>query len=72
MIPDDSRKPMDPSGIRFGTPAVTTRGMKEAEMIKIANFMDKVLKNPTDEKVIAEVKADIESMGSAFPVPGIG
>ncbi|MCD5383010.1 serine hydroxymethyltransferase [Candidatus Gracilibacteria bacterium] len=71
MIPDDPRKPLDPSGIRFGTPAVTTRGMGEKEMIKIAEFMDMVFKNSDDENVIAEVKKGIEKMCEEFPVPGI-
>lgn len=71
MIPDDPRKPMDPSGIRFGTPAITTRGMKEPEMKKIAHWMNKILKNPNDEANIKAVHAEITEMCKSFPVPGI-
>ncbi|MEX0877360.1 MAG: serine hydroxymethyltransferase [Candidatus Spechtbacterales bacterium] len=62
-IPNDTRKPMDPSGIRIGTPAVTTRGMKEDEMKIIAGFIDKTLKG---EDVCKEVK----ELALKFPPPG--
>jgi len=71
MIPDDPRKPLDPSGIRFGTPAVTSRGMKEPEMKKIAHWMDKILKDPDNEALQKEVHAEVTAMGEGFPVPGI-
>jgi len=67
-IPYDPEKPAITSGIRIGSPAVTTRGMKEAEMVKIAEAVVKVLKNITDEKVIAEVKNEMATLCKAFPI----
>lgn len=67
-IPYDPEKPMISSGIRIGAPAVTTRGMKEAEMVKIGEAIVKVLKNINDEKVISEVKADMLALCKAFPI----
>ena len=71
MIPFDERSPFDPSGIRIGTPAITTRGMKEEEMIKLADWMDQVLSNPEDETVQARVLGEIKKLCQNFPVPGI-
>lgn len=71
MIPDDPRSPMDPSGIRLGTPAITTRGMKEAEMEKVVGWIDRVVMNINDEAKIKEVRAEVEEMCNKFPVPGI-
>lgn len=70
-VPEDPRSPMDPSGIRLGTPAITTRGMKEAEMEKIAAWMDKVVKNINNHEVLAEMKKEITEFCLQFPVPGI-
>lgn len=70
-VPYDQRSPMDPSGIRLGTPAVTTRGMKEAEMVQIADWLNEVLSNVEDEAVQAKVKAEVAELCSKFPVPGI-
>jgi glycine hydroxymethyltransferase len=70
-IPYDPRKPFSPSGIRIGTPSVTTRGMGEDEMRRIAQFMARVVDSGADEQVIEEVGHDVESMATAFPVPGI-
>ena len=70
-VPFDPRSPMDPSGIRLGTPAITTRGMKEAEMEKVADWMDRVLSNIDDEALHAEVKKEVRKMCLKFPVPGI-
>ena len=65
MIPDDPRKPMDPSGIRLGTPALTTRGMKESEMEIIAEYIFDVLeKRRTPE----EVKKDVVTLAKKFPI----
>ena len=70
-VPGDSRPPMDPSGIRLGTPAVTTRGMGEAEMERIADWMDRVISNIDDEAMHAQIKEEVKEMCLRFPVPGI-
>jgi glycine hydroxymethyltransferase len=70
-IPNDPRKPWDPSGVRIGTPALTTRGMKEKEMVKVAQYIDTVLKNKDDEELIKKVREDIKKFTSKFPIPGI-
>ncbi len=67
-IPFETRGPFITSGLRVGTPAATTRGMKEGQMDDIAGFLDTVLKNPTDEKVLAEVSADVQQLCSDFPI----
>ncbi len=59
MVPDDPRSPFNPSGVRFGTPSLTTRGMKENEMKKVAGWMINVLENYKDESLIAETKKEI-------------
>jgi glycine hydroxymethyltransferase len=69
MIPFDERKPMDPSGIRLGTPALTTRGMGTAEMKQIAAWILRVLKSPSDQQVIAATKGDVAELAEQFPVP---
>jgi glycine hydroxymethyltransferase len=72
MIPFDQRKAMDPSGIRLGTPALTTRGMKEAEMKKVGAWILQVLRSPEDAAVIDRVRGEIKDLCKGFPVPGIG
>lgn len=67
-IPYDPEKPTITSGIRIGAPAVTTRGMKEAEMEKIGEGIVKVLKNINDEKIISQVRADMLALCKAFPI----
>jgi glycine hydroxymethyltransferase len=69
MIPFDERKPMDPSGIRLGTPALTTRGMGAAEMKQIATWILRVLKAPGDERIVAATKAEVAELAEQFPVP---
>jgi len=69
MIPFDERKPMDPSGIRLGTPALTTRGMGTGEMKQIAAWILRVLKSPGDQQVIATTKGDVAELAEQFPVP---
>ena len=69
MIPFDERKPMDPSGIRLGTPALTTRGMAAAEMKQIATWILRVLKAPGDERLVAATKAEVAELAEQFPVP---
>ncbi|MDD5021401.1 MAG: serine hydroxymethyltransferase [Endomicrobiaceae bacterium] len=67
-IPYDPEKPMISSGIRIGTPAVTTRKMKEPQMQKIADYIIKVLKNINNETVIADVKKEVVALCKQFPV----
>src|SRR3989344_5825155 len=68
-IADDPRKPLDPSGIRFGTPAITTRGFKEKECAYVAELMIKVLKNKNDKKVKESVHKEIKKLAKKFPIP---
>lgn len=69
MIPFDTRKPMDPSGIRIGTPALTTRGMGITEMENIAAWIGKALRNPTDSAVLESIRSEIRQLCQSFPVP---
>ena len=69
-IPNDPQTPFVTSGIRIGTPALTTRGFKEAETEAIANLIADVLDNPTDAATIERVKADVKKLVDAFPVYG--
>lgn len=71
MIPYDQRKALDPSGIRIGTAALTTRGMRQDEMKKVGAWILRVLKAPEDATVIESVKGEIREFTKAFPVPGI-
>ncbi len=68
LIPYDSRSPFVASGVRIGTPAITTRGMKGAEMMIIAGLIDKVLSGPNDEKVIVDVLKDVRALVKKFPL----
>src|SRR3989344_908356 len=68
-IADDTRKPMDPSGIRFGTPAITTRGFKEKECARVAELMIEALKNRTDEKKLTAIREEIKQLAAKFPIP---
>jgi glycine hydroxymethyltransferase len=68
-IADDTRKPMDPSGIRFGTPAITTRGFKEKQCTRVAELMIGAIKNRTDIKKMKNIREEIKIMSKKFPVP---
>ncbi|MSP73392.1 MAG: serine hydroxymethyltransferase [Myxococcales bacterium] len=70
-VPFDKRKPFDPSGIRIGTPAVTSRGMGPAEMKLLADFMAEVVNNLSDEARQARIAADIIALCQGFPAPGL-
>lgn len=69
-IPNDPEKPFVTSGIRLGSPALTTRGFKEAEAVKIGHLVADVLDNPNDAATIERVKAEVKKLTSAFPVYG--
>ncbi len=68
-VPFDPRSPFSPSGIRLGTPALTTRGMKEKEMIQIAGWIDAALTHHDDEAYLAKLRATIKDFCQAFPLP---
>ena len=67
-IPRDQESPFVTSGIRLGTPAITTRGMKEKEMILLGALIASVLKNPKDEKIIEKARQDIKTLCESFPL----
>jgi glycine hydroxymethyltransferase len=69
MIADDPRKPVDPSGIRFGTPAITTRGFKEKECARVAELMIKVLENKDNKKLKESAHKEIKALAKKFPIP---
>lgn len=69
-IPNDPEKPMVTSGIRLGSPAMTTRGFKEAEARQVGNFIADVLDNPNDAENIAKVRAQVSELTKRFPVYG--
>ncbi len=70
-VPGDPRKPFDPSGVRLGTPAVTSRGMKEPEMARIAEFFHEVAQAVDDLDALDRIAARVREFTSAFPCPGI-
>ena len=70
-VPFDPRKPFDPSGLRIGTPSVTSRGMGQAEMAKLADWIDQVVANHTDETVIARIAGEVRALCDKFPAPGL-
>lgn len=72
-VPFDDKSPFVTSGIRVGVPAITTRGMKEADMETVVAFIDKVLMNADDEAMVAEVKAEVKEFMKRFPLyPELG
>jgi glycine hydroxymethyltransferase len=68
-IADDTRKPMDPSGIRFGTPAITTRKFKEKECAYVAELMVETLHKRNDKKTLKRIREDIRKLCKRFPIP---
>jgi glycine hydroxymethyltransferase len=72
MIPFDPRKPLDPSGVRIGTPALTTRGMKEGEMRRVAGWITEVLAAPADAAVAERVRGGVRELCRQFPAPAEG
>ncbi len=71
MIPFDPEKPFVTSGLRLGTPAVTTRGFGEAEIRRVAAWIDRVLDDPEDADLLERVRDEVAEMTAGFPVPGI-
>jgi glycine hydroxymethyltransferase len=69
MIPDDPRKPMDPSGVRIGVPAITTRGMKEKEIKIIAGWINQAIECHTDEKKLNNLHKEVIKLCKRFPLP---
>ena len=68
MVPFDKRSPFITSGIRVGSPAITTRGMGKNEMVKIVDLIDKIITNIEDESMIKKVKTEVQSLCSSFPL----
>ena len=69
MIPFDPRKPMDPSGIRLGTPALTTRGAKEKHMEVVAGLIDQTLKNKDNAKILRKIAREVTEFSLQLPIP---
>jgi len=72
VIPNDPRSPMITSGIRFGTAAMTTRGMQAADMDVVASLIDRVISHINDEQIVAQVRAEVVALCQGFPVPAVG
>jgi glycine hydroxymethyltransferase len=70
-IPFDPRKPFDPSGVRIGTPSITSRGMKEAQMPQIAAWIDRAVTAAADDAELAKIKAEVAAFCRDYPAPGI-
>ncbi len=69
-VPFDPRPPFSPSGIRMGTPALTTRGMKEAQMVQIAEWIDQVIEHRNDDKFLEKIHRDVKKLCKQYPLPG--
>jgi glycine hydroxymethyltransferase len=67
-VPKETQSPFVTSGVRIGTAAVTTRGMKETDMVRIAELIDTALQSPEDASVSERVRAEVREMASAFPL----
>jgi glycine hydroxymethyltransferase len=70
-VPFDPRKPFDPSGVRIGTPAVTTRGMGTDVMLRIAEWIDRIAKEPASEENLKRVANEVREVCAKYPAPGI-
>jgi glycine hydroxymethyltransferase len=68
-IANDTRKPFDPSGIRLGTPAMTTRGFKESDMEQVAIWMKSALDNRKDDKILTGLASEVKDYCLKFPIP---
>ncbi|MFO0664693.1 MAG: serine hydroxymethyltransferase [Polyangiaceae bacterium] len=70
-VPFDPRKPFDPSGLRIGTPAITSRGMVREQMLLLANWMERVVASPTDETLLGRIAGEVREVCAKFPAPGL-
>ncbi len=70
-VPFDPRKPFDPSGLRIGTPALTTRGMGEGEMRRLADWIAAVVGAPEDEALHTRIAGEVRDLCQQFPAPGV-
>jgi len=68
-VPNDPRKPWDPSGLRIGTPSITTRGMKEKDMKKVSEFIIEALENPLDDPLLEEISREVKNFLKKYPIP---
>jgi glycine hydroxymethyltransferase len=68
-IPDDQLPPFRPSGVRLGTPAITTRGLKEKDMEAIAEWMSKAIKSRNDDKILNKLSNEVKQFSLQFPLP---
>ena len=68
-IPYDTRKPFDPSGVRIGTPAITTRGMKQSECAQIVAWIDEAIKQAEDDQALAAIRQQVRELCAEFPAP---
>ncbi|MBU1123565.1 serine hydroxymethyltransferase [Patescibacteria group bacterium] len=71
MVPFDKNSPFNPSGIRIGTPSITSRGMKEAEMDKLGDWMNEVLSNIDNDAILKRIEGEVRDLCVSFPAPGI-
>lgn len=71
VVPDDPHPPLRPSGLRIGTPAATTRGMREDDMRTIAGWMIRALRAPDDDVLLARLAGDVRAFCQQFPLPGV-
>jgi len=70
-IPNDPNPPMKPSGVRLGTPAITSRGMKEEEIRKVAEWVDQAIKNKNNESELNRIKEEVRQLCLSYPIPSI-
>jgi len=71
MVPFDTRKPMETSGIRLGTPALTTRGLKEADMTKVAAWFDRAASSAGDAAVLEKIRGEVAEFTKHYPLPHV-
>jgi glycine hydroxymethyltransferase len=71
IIPDDPRPPLRPSGVRLGTPALTTRGMQEAEMVQVADWIVRAMRAPEQPALLQQIHGEVTALCQRFPIPGL-